>query len=103
MVGTVLALLVGLSVMVTIASKFGRAEGKKTLESIVESAAEGEDDYLRLTPEINMDVCAQIDGELGCHNPLGVEPYCKIREGSTYRIHAFPTPTGICLNVTKVI
>lgn len=102
MVGMVVMLLVGISIASLIHSKFISEEGGKTLQSIVESAASGEEEYLVFTPEVNMDVCGQVQGELGCYNPVGVEPYCKVSKGTTYQVHAFPTEKGVCLNITEV-
>lgn len=101
-IGTVVLLLLSLSVMALIYSKFSGAGRSRSLDSIIESASNGRRDSMRFVPEVDMDLCEQVMGESGCNSPLGVEPGCNLYKGEVYHIEAVPTESGVCLNVTEV-
>ena len=98
-VSIVVLLFLSLSLFFLASSRITRKE--KSFDDIVRSAENGKEDYLRLTPKENLDICDLLGATYGCDSKLGAST-CRLKKDVTYIIRAHPVESGVCLNVTEV-
>jgi hypothetical protein len=101
-VGTVVAILMILGLTALAFSRIRSGAEEKDLGDIVESARNGQEDFIRLTAPSDMDICWQLGASAGCDSELGVEPWCKLYRDTDYIIRAEPTEEGVCITVEEV-
>lgn len=100
-VGTIIAVFMSLGLLFLLGSKFVKQE--KSIDDIIESAQAGDPDYIRLSLDLDLDLCEYVGGKLGCDSELGIDPYCFLEKHTDYIIVATPTEAGVCLLVEEAM
>ena len=102
LVGTVILLLLSLSLVSMAVFKSSFHPEKKTLDSIIQAASEGKTDRIFMTPKGDLDMCEYLGWSRTCESDYGVVEFCDLYAGTEYEIRATPNNPGVCLNITEV-
>lgn len=74
-----------------------------TIKEVIHSAELGKESFTYLVPDIDFDVCEFEGAEGDCGvSEFGSNGDCYVNQNGKYLVQAYPTTTGICLNITRV-